>query len=66
MKKLRFKTGAEAVYRSAIAAEETGSEMVFGSTQLRWTVSKDENGYFVEIPGYDEKLLSEEEVQSLE
>lgn len=65
MKKLRFNTGADAVYRSAQAAEALGAGMTFGSTQLRWTVLKDETGYYLEIPSEDEKLLTEEEVQSL-
>lgn len=66
MKKLRFDSGADAVYRSAIAAEAKDADMTSGATQMRWSVGKDSEGFFLEIPESDMELLYESEIEKLE
>lgn len=55
MKKVRFETGAEAVFASAKIAEAKGCDMT--STCLWVSVQKDENGYFIEIEEKDKELI---------
>lgn len=65
MNKLRFKTGAKAVGRSAQAAEAKGHEMTSGATQLLWSVFKDKDGFYLEIPKEETYLLTEDETNQL-
>ena len=66
MKNLRFNTGSEAVCRSAIAAEANKADMTSGATQLRWSVGKDSEGFYLEIPESDIDYLTEEEKENLD
>lgn len=66
MRKLRFNSGAEAVHRSATVAEDNGADMTSGSTQLRWSVRKDDNGFYLEIPEGDTNMLTPDEIEQLE
>lgn len=64
MKKLRFKTASDAIYRSVLQAEKEGQNMQF--TFMRWGHNVDEIGWYLEIPDNQIKWLSDEEVSLLE
>lgn len=55
MVKLRFNTGAEAVFASAKIAESKGCDMT--STCLWVSVKEDEQGYFIEVTEEDSELI---------
>lgn len=55
MEKVRYETGAEAVFASAKIAEAKGCEMT--STCLWVGVQKDDEGYFIEVETDDLQYL---------
>lgn len=55
MEKVRFTTGADAVYASAKIAEAKGCDMT--STCLYVGIQEDEEGYFIEIDVNDLNLI---------
>ena len=60
--KLRFNTGAEAIFRSAQEAEKRGCDVT--SSMLHWGVQKDEIGYYLDI--HDTDGLTVDEINNLD
>ena len=55
MEKVKFNTGAEAVYASAKLAESKGCDMT--TTCLWVSIQKDKDGYYIEVDANDLKII---------